>query len=95
MPPHDPVPPGLQRAALAWARYKRLTRRMALLATAAAALTLLYFGRGDGPASVAMMIATLAGLGLAALVGTGLMGLVLLGRISKHENAATQKGGKE
>ncbi len=42
MPRHDPIPPNLQRSALAWARYKKLMSWMALAAVAAVLITMLY-----------------------------------------------------
>lgn len=90
MPHHDPAPPGYRRAASAWARYKRMMRWMLLAAflSVLAALAYLHF-TGAGLINVHMVIATVAGVGLAVLVGTGLMGLVFLSNSSGHDDAAT------
>ncbi|PSJ36188.1 hypothetical protein [Allosphingosinicella deserti] len=99
MPQHDPIPPRpptrqadveqLQRAADAWARYKRMMKWM-LLASAVAVLLALAWLRNDGsPLTVHMIIATIAGVGLSVLVGTGLMGLVFLSNRSGHDDAAS------
>lgn len=91
MPRHDPIPPKLDRAARAWARYKRLTQRIAIAAIAAVLLSLVYL-RSEGRAvPVDMMIAILAGVGLAVLLGTALMGLVFLGNASGRDAAASAK----
>jgi hypothetical protein len=91
----DPVPPHLQRAALAWERYKRMMRWMVLAAIVAALLALLYLWLDGGPLPLHMMIATFAGVSLTVLVGTGLMGLVFLSSSSGHDegahDAATQR----
>lgn len=78
MAEHDPIPEGLQRTALAWARYKRLMTGMALAAVAAILLALAYLEASGGPVPIHLMIATVAGVGLAALLGIALMGLVYL-----------------
>ena len=99
MPRHDPIPPRaptrdadveqLQRVADAWARYKRMMKWM-LLASAVAVLLALAWLRSDGsPLTVHMIIATIAGVGLSVLVGTGLMGLVFLSNRSGHDDAAS------
>jgi len=92
MPRHDPVPPRLERAALAWARYKRMMKWMALAAAAAAALALLYLKSSGDPMPLSMVVATIAGVGLSVLLGTGLMGLVFLSNSGGHDDAAS--GGK-
>ena len=84
---HDPVPAHLQRTALAWARYRQLMKWMAV-AVAAALLALLYVSRGEG--LIPMLIATLAGVGLTVLLGTGLIVLVFLSNAPRH--ATTRKG---
>jgi hypothetical protein len=96
MPNHDPVPPQRSRppdyaaAASAWARYRRMMKWMLLLALASAVLALLWLGSFGDPVPVHMAIATLAGVFLTVLVGTGLMGLVFLSNSSGHDDAATR-----
>ena len=92
MPRHDPVPrrphPDYGRAAQAWARYKRIMRWMTLVAVVAVLLALVYLKSFGEPVPVHMMIATIAGVGLTILVGTGLMGLVFLSSRSGHDDDA-------
>ena len=96
MPRHDPIPrasqPPYEAAAQAWARYKRLMRWMALVAAICAALSLFYISRTE-PLRLHMVIATIAGVGLSVLVGTGLMGLVFLSNRTGHDDDAG--GGRE
>ncbi|HWT11269.1 MAG TPA: hypothetical protein VN231_00790 [Allosphingosinicella sp.] len=92
MPRHDPIPPRRQadyeRAASAWARYKLTMKWMVLAAAATVALSLLYLLRSGGPMPLHMVVATIAGVGLTVLVGTGLMGLVFLSNRSGHDDEA-------
>ena len=98
MPRHDPIPPRaagdtarrqeLDRAAQAWARYKKMMKWM-VLAAALAVLAALGWLKAMGEAMpIHMVIATIAGVGLSVLVGTGLMGLVFLSSSSGHDDAA-------
>lgn len=94
MPRHDPVPrrpseARYQRAAGAWQRYLRMMRWMALAAFVAVLLSLIYLKSSGEPVPIHMMIATIAGVGLTVLVGTGLMGLVFLSSNSGHDDDAT------
>ncbi len=92
MPRHDPVPrklpPDYGRAAEAWARYKQTMKWMAVVAAVAVLLSLIYLKSFGDPVPVHMVIATIAGVGLTVLVGTGLMGLVFLSSRSGHDEAA-------
>lgn len=88
---HDPTPASLERAALAWARYKRLMSWMATAAVVAVLLSLIYLKSTGGPVPIHMMIATIAGVGLTVLLGTGLMGLVYFSNNSGHDDAAAQQ----
>ncbi len=97
MPRHDPVPPHPQgadyeRAAAAWARYRRLMTWMALAAAVSAVPALLYLRLTGGPLPIHMAIAAAAGVGLSVLLGTALMGLVFLSNNSGHDDAA--RGGE-
>ena len=79
----------LERAAGAWARYRRMMKWM-LLAAAVAVLAALAWLRSEGEEMpIHMVIATIAGVGLSVLVGTGLMGLVFLSNSSGHDDAAS------
>lgn len=86
MPEHDPIPPSTQRAAEAWARYKRLMSWMAIAAVTAVLLALIYLKSSGGPVPIHMMIATIAGVGLSVLLGTALMGLVYFSSNSGHDD---------
>lgn len=93
MPRHDPVPrrrgPDYERAAAAWERYKRMMRWMVLVAAVTVSLSLLYLKRSGAPLPFHLVVATIAGVGLAVLVGTGLMGLIFLSHRSGHDDDAT------
>jgi hypothetical protein len=94
MPQHDPVPPrragapDYDRAADAWARYKKMMKWMLLAAALTVLAALAWLGSGD-TLSIHMIIATTAGVGLSVLVGTGLMGLVFLSNRGGHDDAAS------
>ena len=92
MPHHDPVPPRLERAAIAWERYKRMMKWMTLAAAAAVLAALLYLRSSGEPMPIQMVIATIAGVGLSVMLGTGLMGLVFLSNAGGHDDEAS--GGK-
>jgi hypothetical protein len=91
----DPIPPHLERAALAWARYKRMMKWMALAAAVAVVLALLYLKSSGEPMPAQMVIATIAGVGLSVLLGTGLMGLVFLSSAGGHDDAASGRKDRE
>ena len=97
MPEHDPIPSPRQahyeRAAIAWARYKRMMTWMVLAAAVTAGLALLYLWMSGGPLPLHMVVATIAGVGLTVLVGTGLMGLVFLSNRTGHDEDAA--GGRQ
>ena len=94
MPQHDPTPSGraqdFERAAAAWARYKRIMKWMALAAVVTVLLALIYLKSFGEPVPIHMLIATIAGVGLMVLVGTGLMGLVFLSNRSGHDDEAAR-----
>jgi hypothetical protein len=94
MPRHDPIPrkglPDYSRAASAWKRYWAIMRWMALLAVVTVLLALLYLQRSGEPLPIPMVIATIAGVGLTVLVGTGLMGLLFVSSRSGHDEEANR-----
>jgi hypothetical protein len=94
MPRPDPLPrkgkPDYERAAAAWARYWKIMRWMALAAIVTVLLSLIYLKSFGDPVSMQMVIATVAGVGLTMLVGTGLMGLVFLSNRSGHDDEANR-----
>ena len=94
MPRHDPIPHRRQadyeRAALAWARYKRMMKWMVAVAAVTVGLSLLYLKQSGAPMPLHLVVATIAGVGLTVLVGTGLMGLVFLSNRSGHDEEAAR-----
>jgi hypothetical protein len=95
MDPQEPVPPHIDRAAEAWSRYKQMMKWMVLAAAVAVALALLYLKEAGQPLPIHMVIATIAGVGLSVLVGTGLMGLVFLSNRGGHDEAAGKNRDQE
>ena len=92
MPKHDPIPPSLERTARAWARYKALMSWMALAAFVAVLLAVGYLYLSGAEVRLHMVIATIAGVGVSVLLGTGLMGLVYFSSHSGHDEGAHQSG---
>lgn len=73
---------------VAWARYRRLMRGMALVSLGAVVLALGWLRLSMGEAlTIHMMIATAAGVGLSVMLGAALMGLVFLSSGSGHDEA--------
>ena len=103
MPRHDPVPPKRpaarpndeERAAAAWALYKQTMKWMALAAVVTVLLALIWLKSFGEPVPVHMTIATILGVGLSVLVGTGLMGLIFLSDRSGADDAAGRPGSEE
>ena len=99
MPRHDPIPPkgrDYGRAVAAWKRYWAMMRWMMLLAVVTVLLSLIYLKRSGAPVPIHMLIATIAGVGLTVLVGTGLMGLLFVSnRSGMDEEAGGEPGGGE
>ena len=75
------------KAAYAWARYRRLMRWMVFvtLTTIAIAMTFLY--RSNGFVSIHFYIATALGIGFAMLLMSALMGLVFLSAGTGYDDA--------
>jgi uncharacterized membrane protein len=96
MPRPDPIPSPRQidyaRRAAAWKRYWAIMRWMALLAVVVVLLSLIYLKRSGQPVPIHMMIATIAGVGLTVLVGTGLMGLLFVSSRSGQDEEAARGG---
>ena len=98
MPRHDPIPPRaaapprdprqLERSHRAWLHYWKLMRWMMLVSAAAALIALFYLKESGAPMKLHLVIATLAGVFLSVLLGTGLMGLVFVSNNSGHDDAA-------
>jgi peptidoglycan/LPS O-acetylase OafA/YrhL len=92
MPHHDPIPPKPEEPALAWSRYRRMMKWMALAAAVAAALAVAYLEATSDSMPWQMVLATIAGVGLSVLLGTALMGLVFLSDRTGHDQGAHQSG---
>ena len=92
MPQHDPIPPrrpaAYEAAAAAWARYRQMMKWMLLASAVMVILSLLWLRQSEGPMPIHMVVATIAGVGLTMLVGTGLMGLVFLSNRTGHDEDA-------
>lgn len=97
MPHQDKIPrppAGNGRAAGEWQRYRALMKWMVLAAAIAVGLALLYLSWFE-ELRLHMVIATIAGVGLTVLVGTGLMGLVFLSSRSGHDDEANRGEGAD
>jgi hypothetical protein len=93
VPRHDPVPPRHSaendQAASEWKRYRSMMKWMVLASAVTVGLSLLYLSQYE-ELRLHMVIATIAGVGLTVLVGTGLMGLVFLSSRSGHDEDANR-----
>jgi multisubunit Na+/H+ antiporter MnhB subunit len=92
MPRHDPIPPHDQRRQQAWRRYRQLMTWMATAAVVAVLLALIYLKSSGERVPLAVIIATIVGVGMSVLLGTALMGLVFLSNLAGHDEEA---GGKD
>lgn len=72
-------------AAFAWRRYRRLMVWMTLAAAIAVAGALIYLGITLGALPWAIVLATIAGVGLSVLLAAALMGLVFLSSGTGHD----------
>ena len=99
MPRPDPIPPRrdpreLERTHRAWLHFRKVMRWMLLVSVAAALLALAYLRATGTPMKLHLVIATLLGVFLTVLLGTGLMGLVFVSNAGGHDDAA-HGGGRE
>ena len=96
MPRHDPIPrngePDYGRAAAAWARYWAIMRWMVLASIVTVLIALICLKWSGEPVPLHMVIATIAGVGLTMLGGTGLMGLLFVSSRSGHDEEANRGG---
>jgi hypothetical protein len=76
-----------QKAAHAWARYRRLMRYMFGVTTGVVIIALALLYRQVGMVSVHFFIATALGIGFAMLLTSALMGLVFLSAGTGHDEA--------
>jgi uncharacterized protein (DUF2062 family) len=89
MPRHDPLPTKPEASALAWSRYRKMMKWMALASAIAAALAVAYLEATSEAMPWQMVLATIAGVGLSVLLGTALMGLVFLSDRSGYDEGAS------
>ena len=74
-----------QIAALAWGRFRRIMAWMGLAGAACVAVALLFLYLWSGPMPIHMIIATILGVWLTFMLGTGLMALVFLSSGTGHD----------
>ena len=84
------VEPGPAARSLVWRRYARLMRWMSFVAIACAVLALAFL-RVGGPIPLHEAIATILGVTITVLLGTGLMGLGFASRDSGHDAVAGER----
>jgi hypothetical protein len=77
-----------RRAAIAWAHYRRMMRWMTLAALLAVAGALAYLGWDHGTLTVAMVVATVGGVGGAVLLAAALMLLAFMSSGTGHDDEA-------
>ena len=74
------------KAAVAWARYRRMMRWMALAAALAVAAALAWLHFTGGLMTIHMVVATVAGVGFSVLLAAALMLAVFLSSGSGHDD---------
>ncbi|MFC4293902.1 hypothetical protein ACFO0A_02390 [Novosphingobium tardum] len=75
------------RAAFAWARYRRLMKFMGVVTVIAVVVSLTLIYRDNGMVSIHLYIATALGIGVMMMLMAALMGLVFLSSGSGHDEA--------
>lgn len=76
-----------EKAAFAWARYRRLMRLMLMVTIGVVLIALALLYDGESPASIHFYIATALGIGFMMLLTGALMGLVFLSNGTGHDEA--------
>lgn len=76
-----------EKAAHAWARYRRLMRFMVGVTVAVVFLALILLYLQNGMVSIHFYIATALGIGFAMLLMSALMGLVFLSNGTGHDES--------
>lgn len=87
--PRAPSPTPNQTRAKALASFRRLMRWMLVVALVMVLFAFASFRFMDVPITGAMVVATIAGVGVSMLVGTGLMGMIFLSANSGHDDEAS------
>ncbi len=72
-------------AATAWTRFRRIMLYMALVGAACVGAALLFLRWWSGPMPIHMIIATILGVWLTFMLGTGLMALTFLSSGTGHD----------
>jgi len=80
-----------EKAAFAWARYRRLMRLMLALTIGVVILAVVVLYRENGMVSVHFYIATALGVGFTMLLTSALMGLVFLSSGTGHDDSVTDR----
>lgn len=86
----DPV-----SAAHAWARYRWIMRWVIAAAVLSVAAALLWLKAEGSPLTVAVVIATSAGVAFSVLLAGALMGLIFLSSGSGHDEDVTRQDDEE
>ena len=75
------------RAAFAWARFRRIMRLMGAITAAVVVAALLYLWLTVGDVPIHFYIATALGIGASMMLMSALMGLVFLSNGTGHDEA--------
>lgn len=80
-----------EKAAFAWARFRRLMRFMLLLTIGIVGIALALLSQSEDPVSVHFYIAVALGIGFTMLLTAALMGLVFLSSGTGHDDAVENR----
>lgn len=80
-------------AARAWARFRWIMRWVIVAAILSVAASIFYLWADGSPFTVAIIVATIAGVSLSVLLGGGLMGLIFMSAGSGHDEDAARHDG--
>jgi hypothetical protein len=80
-----------EKAAFAWARYRRIMRWMMLLTVTLVAGSLWVLYKSNGMVSIHMYIAAALGIGFTMLLTSALMGLLFLSSGTGHDDSIADK----
>lgn len=75
------------KAAFAWARYRKLMRWMVAFTLSIIVAAMVFLYRSNGFVSIHFYIATALGIGFAMMLMSALMGLVFLSAGTGHDDA--------
>jgi len=89
--PHDRLSDP-QQAALAWRRFRWIMRWVIAAAMLSVGAALLYLWADGSPLTVAVIIATSAGVALSVLLGGALMGLIFMSSGTGHDEDVARFG---